>query len=71
MDAVQHIVQEVEKKNTFDDPTRTGFVALWIVFIVMGLSALVFLGQIFASKRPDTLASPKKRHCEYIGLTIV
>jgi len=28
----------------------------------MGLSALVFLGQIFASKHPDTLASPKKRH---------
>ncbi len=64
MDAVQQVVREVTKKNTFDDPTRTSFVTLWIVFVIMALSGLVFLGQIFTSKHPDTLSSPKKRHCK-------
>jgi len=62
MDAVQQVVREVTKKNTFDDPTRTSFVTLWIVFVIMALSGLVFLAQIFSSKHPDTLSSPKKRH---------
>lgn len=62
MDAVQQIVSEHTHKNTFDDPTRTSFVALWTVFVIFALSSVVFLGQIFTSKHPDTLGSPKKRH---------
>lgn len=66
MDAVQQIVTEVTKthKNTFDDPTRTSFIALWTVFVIMALASITFLGQIFTSKHPNTLGSPIKRHCK-------
>lgn len=64
MDAVQQIVTDVTHKNTFDDPTRTSFVALWTVFVIMALASVTFLGQIFTSKHPNTLGSPIKRHCK-------
>ena len=71
MDAVQQIVSEHTHKNTFDDPTRTSFVALWTVFVIFALSSVVFLGQIFTSKHPDTLGSPKKRHCKSVPVMIL